>query len=109
MRILKLTTLLAVPAALIATPALAGETEMSTAQTPQEVFTSVDLDESGDLSRDEFVSYAVTLADTGDSDYKGIVLSGGYDDAFTAKDADASGTISLAELGLEDGSKDEAE
>ncbi|WP_409433383.1 hypothetical protein ACJ3XI_02450 [Litorimonas sp. RW-G-Af-16] len=72
-----------------------------TVPTAAESFAAADLDQSGTLNGDEFVSYAVMRADAGDEDFKVTVSSGDYDGAFTAKDADADNEISAAEAGAE--------
>ena len=93
-------------AALTAAPALAQDSDSYTKPakaeplTAQEQFIAVDLDQTGNLDQDEYVSYVVMRADAGDAAHKAVVLSGEYDTDFAAKDADANGTLSESELGL---------
>lgn len=62
-------------------------------------FASSDLDQDGALNADEFVTFAVMQAETGDQDFRDLVVSGEYKAKFTAHDTDASGTLSPEELG----------
>ncbi len=61
-------------------------------------FTAADIDADGALSRDEFVAFVVLKADAGDVDYKGVKLSGEYDNAFNTKDYNADGLLTAEEL-----------
>lgn len=61
-------------------------------------FTSADIDADGALSRDEFVSFVVMKSDEGDAEYKGIKISGEYDNHFNTKDYNADGLLTAEEL-----------
>ncbi len=64
-------------------------------------FSSSDLDQDGALNADEFVTFAVMQAESGDKDFQDVVVSGEYKVKFTAHDTDASGGLSPEELGQE--------
>ena len=92
-------------AALLAAPALAqDDAEPILDTSPDTVatdFSAADLDQDGALNSDEFVTFAVMRAESGEADYKDLVLGGEYNDKFTMHDADASGGLTLEELGGE--------
>ncbi len=63
-----------------------------------DAFTAADNDADGALTRDEFVAFVVVKADAGDVDYRGVKLSGEYDNAFNTKDYNADGLLTAEEL-----------
>ncbi|MEP3889516.1 MAG: hypothetical protein ABJN69_03555 [Hellea sp.] len=63
-----------------------------------DIFASADVDGSGALDRDEFISFVVMKSDTGDTDYKAIKISGEYDNHFNTKDYNADGLLTSEEL-----------
>lgn len=67
-------------------------------QTLNDDFTTADLDQSGDLNADEFVSFAIRRADNGDESFKDLVLGAEYRDSFEAYDTDESGGVDLLEV-----------
>ncbi len=73
--------------------------EKTSPPTLEASFAAADLDQNDVLDRDEFVSFAVMQAKAGDEAYKGTIMSGEYDMAFTSKDADADDGLSLDEVG----------
>lgn len=75
--------------------------------TAAENFESADIDQSGTLDQDEFVSFAVMRAKAGDEAYKGTIMSGEYDVTFTSTDTNADGAISLEEAGAVSPDSDE--
>jgi len=63
-----------------------------------DAFTAADTNTDGALDRDEFVAFVVVKADSGDLDYKGVKLSGEYDNHFNTKDYNADGLLTAEEL-----------
>ena len=63
-----------------------------------DIFASADIDASGALDRDEFISFVVMKSDTGDTEYKAIKISGEYDNHFNTKDYNADGLLTTEEL-----------
>ena len=61
-------------------------------------FAGADADASGTLTLEEFQVYAVSQAEAGDVDYVALQESGEYGQHFAAKDTDADGLLSEAEL-----------
>jgi len=61
-------------------------------------FVTADADASGTLTLEEFQVYAVSQAEAGDVDYADLTASGEYAQYFAAKDLDADGYVSEAEL-----------
>lgn len=101
-----LTTLasLTIAASLFASTAFAQDAEQSpmiepTPTTEALHFASSDLDQDGVLNADEFVTFAVMQAESGNKDFQDVVVSGEYKPKFTAHDTDASGGLSPEELG----------
>jgi len=98
----KLLTTLSI-AAIVASSAIAqdeAEIVEPTLNMASDDFTSADLDQDGALNADEFITFAVMRAEGGNETFKDIVLSGEYNTKFLAYDADASGGLSIEELGL---------
>ena len=87
--------MLAIPPAVIAqdnAPELKPDPEIV------DIFASADIDASGALNRDEFISFVVMKSDTGDTEYKAIKISGEYDNHFNTKDYNADGLLTSEEL-----------
>lgn len=63
-----------------------------------DAFAAADTNTDGALDRDEFVAFVVAKADAGDIDYKGVKLSGEYDNHFNTKDYNADGLLTAEEL-----------
>lgn len=61
-------------------------------------FAGADADANGSLSLEEFQIYAVSQAEAGDAAYADLLVSGEYAKHFAAKDTDADGWLSQAEL-----------
>lgn len=76
-----------------------GSATTELAATMEADFNAADLDQDSALNADEFVSFAVMRAESGEAAYADLVLSGDYETTFAAHDADASGTLSAQELG----------
>ncbi len=98
-------------ATLFAAPVFAQDTQESpmievTPASAETHFASADLDQDGALNADEFVTFAVMQAESGDEGFKDVVLSGEYDTKFAAHDKDASGGITVEELGHQDTMED---
>lgn len=64
-------------------------------------FSASDLDQNGALNSDEFVTFSVMRAESGEDGYKDLVLGGEYGAKFNMEDADASGGLTLNEVGGE--------
>lgn len=90
-------------AALFAAPAFAQDDAAPLLDTSPDTmatdFAAADLDQDGALNSDEFVTFAVMRAESGESDYTDLVLGGEYEAKFTMHDADASGGLTVEELG----------
>jgi len=92
-------------AVFVAAPAFAQDTKVVIEPVPDQIsadFTAADLDQDSALNADEFVTFAVMRAEGGDESFKDVVLSGEYDTKFNAHDKDASGGVSVEELGHAD-------
>lgn len=63
-----------------------------------DIFASADVDASGALDRDEFISFVAMKSDTGDTEYKAIKISGAYDNHFNTRDYNADGLLTSKEL-----------
>jgi len=91
--------------ALFAMPAIAQDDVMSEKEeSPRSIgadFSAADLDQDGALSSDEFVTFSVMRAENGEAEYKDLVLGGEYSAKFNMHDADASGGLTLSEVGGE--------
>lgn len=101
-------------AALFAAPAFAQDADSgsildTSPGTVEADFTSADLDQDGSLNADEFVTFAVMRAESGDEAFKDVVMGGEYDATFKAHDADASGGIEMTELTDHSGDKMESD
>lgn len=114
------TIMMIAAAALLAMPAIAQDDVTSQIEeAPRTIkadFSASDLDQDGALSSDEFVTFSVMRAESGVDGYKDLVLGGEYSAKFTMQDADASGDLTLSEVGgehdaapVEDRLEDEAQ
>jgi len=65
-----------------------------------DAFTAADSNADGALNREEFTAFVLVKADSGDLDYKGVKLSGEYDNHFNTKDYNADGLLTAEELGI---------
>lgn len=76
------------------------QTDWSLAPAPAraDYFAAADLDGSGSLGADEYIVFADTLADRGDSDMAALQASGLYSESFITADKNADGVLTYDEV-----------
>ena len=79
---------------------VAGVPVAASAQSMEEAFSAADANADGMLDVTEYQAYVEALAGSGDAAALEIQEGGAYSDAFTAADADQSGSLTPAELGM---------
>lgn len=97
---LLLTTLMTSVSMLVAANAAVAQDAEYASEPAAEVnyFAGADADANGSLSLEEFQVYAVSMAESGDAAYADLLATGEYAKHFAAKDTDADGWLSEAEL-----------